>query len=424
MHSNNQLMSWSTSLYEDPKGALFKLCQTTSVKEYQTQFEMLANRIIGLPPPFYLSCFIFGLKPSIRREVQAFQPLSLTQAIHLVKLQEEKFLDRTPFPPKPFQSTSATTSGSSFKSSLTVNPPKPQTPIKRLSPDELQARREKGLCYNCDERFQPGHHYRRQFHLLIVEPETNEEPSHTVQWQDSSTNWDPPSSDPDPAQISLRALIGHSIPQTLRVMGHIRSNPISILIDSGSTHNFLQDRVAKQLGLVTEPAHSFKVLVGNGEELQCTTMCRDVSLQLGQHDFHLDLFVLPISGAELVLGVQWLKTLGPIVTDYDQLTMSFTFNGSSVHLKGVPKPGPSEANLHQLQRMVDTHAIDTCVQFQLFTPEEPPSSPATQDNRVSKVLNKYTKIFQPYSTLPPQRSADHKITLTNNANPVNVRPYR
>lgn len=102
--------------------------------------------------------------------------------------------------------------------------------------------------------------------------------------------------------------------------------------------------------------------------------------------------------------------------------MSFTFNGSSVHLKGVPKPGPSEANLHQLQRMVDTHAIDTCVQFQLFTPEEPPSSPATQDNRVSKVLNKYTKIFQPYSTLPPQRSADHKITLTNNADPVNVRP--
>jgi predicted aspartyl protease len=67
--------------------------------------------------------------------------------------------------------------------------------------------------------------------------------------------------------------MGHSIPQTLRVMGQIQHTPVAILIDSGSTHNFLQDRVAKQLGLRTEPAHSFRVLVGNGEELHCTTMC-------------------------------------------------------------------------------------------------------------------------------------------------------
>jgi len=97
MHANNQLTSWASfihaleikfapSHYEDPKGALFKLCQTTTVREYQTQFESLANRIVGLPPPFYLSCFISGLKPEIRKEVQAFQPISLSQAISLAKL--------------------------------------------------------------------------------------------------------------------------------------------------------------------------------------------------------------------------------------------------------------------------------------------------------------------------------------------------
>jgi hypothetical protein len=60
----------------------------------------------------------------------------------------------------------------------------------------------------------------------------------------------------------------------------------------------------------------------------------------------IDMFVLPLSGAELVLGVQWLKTLGPIVTDYEQLTMSFAKNGETVQLAGVPKPMPEEANLH------------------------------------------------------------------------------
>jgi hypothetical protein len=109
--------------------------------------------------------------------------------------------------------------------------------------------------------------------------------------------------------------MGNTIPQTLRVMGHINQSPIAILIDSGSTHNFLQHRVAKQLGLPTKPFHSFKVLVGNGELLSCTSMYSQVTLYLGHHQFVLDLFVLPLSGAEWVLWVQWLKTLGPIVTD-------------------------------------------------------------------------------------------------------------
>jgi hypothetical protein len=332
LHSNNQLLTWplflqalesrfAPSLYEDPKGAIFKLYQTSSVREYQTQFEALANRIMGLPPPFHLGCFISGLKPAIHREIQAFQSISLTQVIHLARLQEEKFLDHAPFPPKLFQPAPSTgSSSSSFKPTLTVTPVKANTPIKRLTSDELQARRAKGLCYNCDERFQLGYRCKRQVHLLIANPEAVVDLGSTLQTledADSATQPvpDDPIQDPDLAQISLHALMGHTIPQTLRVMGHINQSPIAILIDSGSTHNFLQHRVAKQLGLPTKPFHSFKVLVGNGELLSCTSMYSQVTLYLGHHQFVLDLFVLPLSGAEWVLWVQWLKTLGPIVTD-------------------------------------------------------------------------------------------------------------
>jgi len=51
---------------------------------------MLANRIVGLSPPMLLSCFISGLNPKIRCEVQAFQPVSLPQAMALAHLQEDK----------------------------------------------------------------------------------------------------------------------------------------------------------------------------------------------------------------------------------------------------------------------------------------------------------------------------------------------
>jgi len=88
-------LRFAPSQYEDPRGALFKLCQTCYVKEYQTEFETLANRIIGLPAQFYLSCFVSGLKPAIRREVQVFQLMSLSHAISLAKLQEDKANDRS-----------------------------------------------------------------------------------------------------------------------------------------------------------------------------------------------------------------------------------------------------------------------------------------------------------------------------------------
>lgn len=74
------------SQFEDPQGTLFKLTQTTSVNEYQTQFEMLSNRVVNLPHTFLLSCFISGLKLHIKLNVQALQPINLTQAVDLAKL--------------------------------------------------------------------------------------------------------------------------------------------------------------------------------------------------------------------------------------------------------------------------------------------------------------------------------------------------
>lgn len=97
MTSNGQLTSWpvfleslqtrfAASQYEDPIGVLFKLTQRNIVNNYLFEFEDLANRIIGLPSSFLLSCFISGLTSEIRPEVQALQPLTLVQVARLACL--------------------------------------------------------------------------------------------------------------------------------------------------------------------------------------------------------------------------------------------------------------------------------------------------------------------------------------------------
>jgi len=152
--------------------------------------------------------------------------------------------------------------------------------------------------------------------LLIADPENTDEHLTNLLLSENQDQIDP-SDPPDnmPAQISFNALLGHSISQTLRVLGRINSSSITVLVDSGSTHNFIQDRKAKFLGLKVISAQGFHVLVGNSDELSCSAVCKQVPLHLGKHKFLVDLFVLPLSGAELVLGVQWLTTLGPILTE-------------------------------------------------------------------------------------------------------------
>lgn len=188
MHWNGLFSSWpamlqalesrfAPSYYDDPQGTLFKLQQTGSVGDYLTAFERLANRTIGIAPSSLLSCFISGLIPELRREVQALRPMSLPQAIELARLQEDKLLDRRrghrPPPPPPLPLPTPTPSSTTIHSSPKAPSPlpfhSPKLTVKRLSAEELALRRDQGLCYHCDDKWSPGHRCKSRLHLLLAD---------------------------------------------------------------------------------------------------------------------------------------------------------------------------------------------------------------------------------------------------------------
>ena len=73
-------------------------------------------------------------------------------------------------------------------------------------------------------------------------------------------------------------------------------------------------------------------MVGNGSILEYNNTSPQVNMDIQGHRFTLDLFHLPLSGVDIVLGVQWLKSLGPVTTDYDSLTMSYIHLRQTIHL--------------------------------------------------------------------------------------------
>lgn len=68
----------------------------------------------------------------------------------------------------------------------------------------------------------------------------------------------------------------------------------------------------------------------------------------------VDLHVLPLCGADVVLGVQWLKSLGPVQTDYNTLTMKFIYDGTLIELKGDSDVPLTAISPPQLRRLTQT----------------------------------------------------------------------
>lgn len=79
-------------------------------------------------------------------------------------------------------------------------------------------------------------------------------------------------------KISLNALQGNIDADNIRLKGILQTKEVSVLIDSGSTHNLIQSKVAQALKIDISPTNSFFVTTKGGEKLQCNQMCRQAKL--------------------------------------------------------------------------------------------------------------------------------------------------
>ncbi|XP_010246589.1 PREDICTED: uncharacterized protein LOC104589850 [Nelumbo nucifera] len=107
--------------------------------------------------------------------------------------------------------------------------------FRRLSRAEMAERHARGQCFNCDDLYSSGHRCKKLFYLLVEEPEEDEE--------------EPAALEPE---ISLHAITGIQTSQTMQLRVRIAGQPVHILVDSRSTHNFVNEQAARRLELPME----------------------------------------------------------------------------------------------------------------------------------------------------------------------------
>jgi len=218
----------------------------------------------------------------------------------------------------------------------------PPRPLRRFSPTEMNERRKQGLCYNCDEPYVQGHKCQRLFYLEVSDFDA----------QDQTSQDDQPAADMPPL-ISLHALTGIRTADTMQVKVRMGNHQITALLDSGSTHNFISGPAAQHIGLNFINSRGVNVIVANGDRVSSRGLAEDVAIRIGEEFFTIDCYTIPLECYDMVLGVSFLRTLGPILWDFDDLCMAFWHFGKRVLWKGIGSTRwdiPSTSTLHSLSK--------------------------------------------------------------------------
>jgi hypothetical protein len=61
----------------------------------------------------------------------------------------------------------------------------------------------------------------------------------------------------------------------------------------------------------------------------------NIEVSMGSYILEIPMYYIPTGGVDVVLGIQWLRTLGKISTNYNELFMRFSLEGIQYELKGL-----------------------------------------------------------------------------------------
>ena len=116
----------------------------------------------------------------------------------------------------------------------------------------IEHRRQEGLCFKCGEKYYRGHQCRKQLLFLEGEEEDGQEEEDTLQPLEE-----------DNGEISLHAMKGWTNSKIIKVEGKMGGSKLMVLIDSGSTHSFLDEGTARRMKCPLVPTQPLTVTVAN-----------------------------------------------------------------------------------------------------------------------------------------------------------------
>jgi hypothetical protein len=301
------------------------------------------------------------------------------------------------------------------------NAPSFKTPQPtRLTPQQLEERKEKGLCFNCDSKYSKGHKCGEK-KLFYIDCEEEEEQEHE-QEPSQDENVESISYEELTPTISCNALARIITPQTFKIEGYIKRKKVIVVIDSGSTHNFIDYKLAKDLNCFVYPTPEFKVVIADGGTINCSGKCNNINLTMGEYVMNSPMVAIPMGVSDVVLGIQWLQSLGTMAFSFQELFRKFSLEGKEIELRSIKgKLGKviSSIGMTKFLKKGNQGVITQLCSLNCQTSD--PYIPLY----LQGIIDKHSKVFEDIPKgLPPTQNHDHGIQLIPGSVPPNITLYR
>jgi hypothetical protein len=143
---------------------------------------------------------------------------------------------------------------------------------------------------------------------------------------------------------------------------------------------------------------------------------------MGEYVMNSPTIAIPMGGVDVVLGIQWLQSLGTVAFNFQELFMKFSLEGKEIEIRGITgKPSKVIISNGMKKLLKKGHQGVIAQLCSLDVQTSKPSIP--QD--LQRIIDKHSKVFEDIPKgLPPTQNHDHEIHLILGSVPPNSRPYR
>lgn len=153
------------------------------------------------------------------------------------------------------------------------------------------------------------------------------------------------------------------------------------------------------------------VKMGDGYRVQAQGRCKELELDIGGYHLTCNPQLFDLGGPDIVLGIEWLKTLGDTVINWQTQTMSFWEQQRWVTLQGARIQGESPV---ALQSIIASNKLNEPGLLGTRSKREGMSNndmTIAQQAELQALLQRYDSVFQAKQGLPPSRGREHHINL-------------
>ena len=124
--------------------------------------------------------------------------------------------------------------------------------------------------------------------------------------------------------------------RVLRIRCTLNGQKVIALVDSGASHNYINERLVSKMKFKTEKFKFFTIVQATGSLVHCTKVIPQQEITLGRkHTIKEDLHVVPLD-LDIILGGQWIFSLGCFRFDFPNLKIHFEHKGEEITLEGIP----------------------------------------------------------------------------------------